>query len=376
MTGPRHRILLTNSSSLYAGGEFYVLELARTLVARGHGVLVACPSGNLLTEKCLAAGVPTAAVEFPANGALLRHIRLLRSLLREHGAAILHSNTNYDRTAGAFAAKLEGAFHVTNVHSFHSISHNLTHAVRNRWATDHFLVDGVCVKDLLVREDRIDQAKISVLHLGVDPAAMRRDPGARRAVRASFGIADGQVVIGNVGRLVPFKGQEDLLRAFAQVARVGPEARLVLVGDGELRQRLGELAAELGVAGSVVFAGFRDDLVAVYSAFDIYCHSSVEGGGETFPFAVLQALSQELPVVVTRVGDVAVMVEEGVNGHVLPDRDPGALAHALTRLLADPDRAAAMGRASRALLVRRFTTDAMVDVVERLYDSLSTRRRR
>jgi glycosyltransferase involved in cell wall biosynthesis len=374
MTSPRHRVLLTNSSSLYAGGEFYVLELARTLCARGHGVLVACPSGNLLSEKCRAAGVATAAVEFPANGALARHIRLLRSLLREHKATILHSNTNYDRTAGAFAARLERAFHVTNVHSFHSISHNLTHVVRNRWATDHFLVDGVCVKDLLVREDRIDPAKISVVHLGVDPAAMRRDEALRSAVRASFGLGDADVVIGNVGRLVPFKGQEYLLRAFALVAGARPEARLVLVGDGELRERLGALAGELGVAARVVFAGFRDDLVAVYSAFDIYCHASVEGGGETFPFAVLQALSQELPVVVTRVGDVAVMVEEGVNGYALPDRDPGALARALAELLADPAEAARMGRESRALLLRRFTTDAMVDVVERLYDTLHSRR--
>jgi glycosyltransferase involved in cell wall biosynthesis len=376
MTGPPHSVLLTNSSSLYAGGEFYVLELARTLRSRGHGVVVACPSGNLLSEKCRAAGVETAAVEFPPNGALARHIGILRSLVRKHGATILHSNTNYDRTAGAFAARLAGAFHVTNVHSFHSISHNLTHLVRNRFATDHFLVDGVCVKELLVYEDRIDPAKISVLHLGVDPAAMRRDEALRRSVRASFGLTDTHVVIGNVGRLVPFKGQEFLLRAFAHLAGSQREARLVLVGDGELRESLGALAAELGVSGSVVFAGFRDDLVAVYSAFDIYCHSSVEGGGETFPFAVLQALSQELPVVVTRVGDVAVMVEEGVNGYVLPDRDPDALAHALARLMTEPVRAAEMGRESRALLMRRFTTEVMVNAVERVYDALRARRAR
>lgn len=364
-------ILLTNSSSLYAGGEFYVLELSAALQARGHRVLVACPPGNLLTAKCAAAGVETVPVDFPANGALPKYTGILRALIRERGISLVHTNTNYDRTAGAFAAKLERALHVTNVHSFHSISHNVTHMFRNRWATDHFLVDGVCVKELLVREDRIAPSKISVVHLGVNPDTMRRDPAKRPAIRSEFGFAATDVVIGNVGRLVPFKGQEYLLRAFAGSRSRHPEARLLLVGDGELREPLGAIAEELGVGPHVVFGGFRDDLNAVYSAFDIYAHTSVEGGGETFPFAVLQALSQELPVVVTRVGDVAEMVEEGKNGFVLPDRDPHAVARALDELLGHREMIAAMGTRSRELLLRRFTTAKMVDVVERVYAGLA-----
>ncbi len=367
-------ILLTNSSSLYAGGEFYVLELSASLMQRGHQVWVACPPGNLLTKKCAAAGVPTIGVNFPPNGELAKYVGILRSLVREHRIAIVHTNTNYDRTAGAFAALLERAKHVTNVHSFHSISHNLTHMFRNRWATEHFLVDGVCVKDLLVREDRIAPSKISVVHLGVDPEAMKRDPRLREAVRAEFGYAPGDVVVGNVGRLVPFKGQEYLLRAFAHVSKRESSARLLLIGDGELREMLGRLSQELGVGPLVSFAGFRDDLTAVYSAFDIYCHSSVEGGGETFPFAVLQALSQELPVVVTKVGDVAEMVTEGVNGFAVADRDPQALARALGELFSDRGRIAAMGARSRELLLRRFTTGVMVDVVEDVYRRLAANR--
>jgi glycosyltransferase involved in cell wall biosynthesis len=142
------------------------------------------------------------------------------------------------------------------------------------------------------------------------------------------------------------------------------------VGDGELRERLGELADESGSSDRIVFAGFRDDLTAVYSAFDLYAHSSIEGGGETFPFAVLQALAQELPVVVTNVGDVARMVEEGVNGFVVADKDPSLLAGAMVKALRDPSIRGHMAEASYDRFQRDFTLGKMTDRIEIVYDSV------
>ena len=362
-----YNILVTNSTGLYAGGEFYVLELAAALQSRGHNLWVACKPDNLLMQKCIEAGVPTLPVDFPPQGQLMKYIGILREQIKHHAIDIVHTNSNYDRTAGAFAAKLEGKIHVTNVHSFHSIQHNLTHLVRNRWATNHFLVDGVCVKDLLIKHDRIAAANVSVVYLGVNPGSMKRDERQRQEIRNEFGYDGANIVIGNVARLVPFKGQEYLLRAFAEVSRHHPGARLLLIGDGELRENLLQLADSLKIESSVTFAGFRDDLNAIYSAFDIYCHSSVEGGGETFPFAVLQALSQELPVVVTKVGDVAEMVEEGKNGFVVSDKNPKLIAEKLHVLLPDKKLLLSMGRQSREFLLIRFTTTAMVNAVEEVY---------
>ncbi|MBI1803764.1 MAG: glycosyltransferase family 4 protein [Ignavibacteriae bacterium] len=367
-------ILLTNSTDIYAGGEFYVYSLARELQARGHDVLVACKSGNLLREKCEQAGVRIFPVDFPPQGKLMRHVNILRRLMKDRSIEIVHTNTNYDRTAGAFAARLEGKAHITNVHSFHSLRHNVTHWLRNRWATDHFIVDGVCVKELLAKEDGIPASRISVIYLGVDPVEMRRDELLRQKVRQEFGFTDEEVVVGNVARLVPFKGHEYLLQAFAACASNFFHARLLLVGDGELYEKLTDLAAVLGVQDRVMFAGFRDDLQAVYSAFDLYVHPSIEGGGETFPFAVLQALSQELPILVTRVGDVAEMVEEGVNGFVVPDRDHKALMEKLEMLLRDQSVRRGMGERSRHYLLRRFTTQNMVDAVENIYTRILQRR--
>src|ERR1043165_1493572 len=279
MTSGRN-ILLTNSSTIYGGGEYYVLELAKGLSARGYSVTVACKPGTLLKQKLENAGVTVSPVDFPAQGALLAHILKLARIVRERHINVVHSNSNYDRTAGAFAALKEGVPHVTNVHSFHSLRRNVTHALRNRYATRRFIVDGYCVKEMLVRDDKIPEDKIAVVHLGVDPQSMTRNLPDRNRIRAEFGFEDDAIVIGNVARFVPFKGQEYLIRAFAQIQQIHSRARLLLVGDGELVESSKKLASDLGVGINTKFTGFRDDLTSIYSAFDVYAHPSIEGRSE------------------------------------------------------------------------------------------------
>jgi glycosyltransferase involved in cell wall biosynthesis len=367
---PKQKILLTNASDIYAGGEFYVFELARELLHRGYDVTVSCKPDNLLLEKCRAANINTISLDFPPTGHVLAYVKTLKRMINDHNIQIVHTNTNYDRTVGAFAAWMSGVVHVTNVHSFQSIQHNVTHWVRNRFATDHILVDGQCVKDLLVKKDNISPKKISVVHLGVDPELMKRAPDDRRRIRNEFGFSDDRVVIGNVARLVPFKGQEYLIKAFAHIAEKHPRAQLLLVGDGILHEEYINLVHALQLDGRVTFAGFRDDLTAVYSAFDLYVHPSIEGGGETFPFAVLQALSQELPVVVTNVGDVPAMVEEGKNGFVVPEKNPDAIAEKLNTFLNDSSLTQNMAKRSRKMLLDEFTTGKMVDIVVSVYEKI------
>ncbi|MBI3193979.1 MAG: glycosyltransferase family 4 protein [Ignavibacteriae bacterium] len=364
---PRFNILLTNSSDMYGGGEFYVLELAKELSARGHNIIVTCKPDNLLSKKCNDASVKILPLDFPQMGKVFSSVMKLKRIIQHNNIQIVHTNTNYDRTAGAFAAWLCGVKHVTNVHSFHSLQHNLTHWIRNRYATNHFLVDGVCVKELLVKEDGISPEKISVVYLGVNPESMKRDEPQRRRVRREVGLEEHHILIGNVGRLVPMKGQEYLIKAFAEIASLHPHARLLIIGDGELYEKLKAINPKLQTENKILFAGFRDDLVACYSAFDVYAHTSIEGCGETFPFAVLQALAQELPVVVTRVGDVAAMVEEGVNGFVVDEKNTNAIAEKLNMLLSDGSLRQSMAWNSRELLNKKFTTTRMVDNVEDMY---------
>ena len=360
-------VLLTNSTDIYGGGEFFVYELAKALHERKHNVHVVCRPDNLLREKCEQAKISVFPLDFLSKGQLIKIISRLRSMIQENNIQLVHTNSNYDRTAGAFAAWPAGVSHVTNVHSLHSIQHNFTHFVRNRMLTDHFLADGVQARDMLIKEDGIPQSKISLFYHGINPDETRRDEQLRNKIRTQFGFSDEHIVIGNIGRLVPMKGQEYLINAFAEVVKKNSCVRLVLVGDGVLKDELMSQAQKLGIQQHVVFAGFREDLQALYSSFDMFILASLAGGGETISFATQQALAAELPVIVTNVGDVVENVREGVNGFIVPDRNAPALAEKIFVLVQDRSLREKMGKESHKYLLDRFTTEHMVSAVEEIY---------
>jgi glycosyltransferase involved in cell wall biosynthesis len=369
------KVLLLNSLGIYGGGEFFVLQLANFLKSTENDVWVGCRKGTPLYIKCIEAGISAAAFDFPENGKgrLKKNINTIKEFISGNGIQIVHTNTNYDRTAGAFAAELAGAAHIASVHSLQSISHNITHWTRNRFFVGKFLADGKIVKDFLMKEDKINEKKISVINLGIDPALYKHDKAKQTRIRNEFGINKEEILIGNVGRLVDFKGQEKLIKAFKISSGEFPQVKLMIVGDGELRETLKKLAMESGLNNKVIFAGFRDDMQAVYSAFDIYAHTPKEGGGELFPFAVLYALAAGLPVIATGVGEIPNMVLNNKNGFIVKYSEK-EISEKLNLIIKDEVLCQTMGRAGLNRLKKEFTLGKMGGDVLKLYeDVLSTR---
>ena len=360
-------VLLTDATDIFAGGEDYVLTLARYLARRGHSVWVSASPGHLLLRKCIEASLPVVPVEYGGMARVFQVSRVLRRAMRERSITIVHSNANYDRTCAAIAAAGTSAKHVAGVHSTHSIRHNITHALRNRFGASHFITDADAGREVLLREDGIPPGKVTTIPIGIesDPDEVRMPLRAR--TRSAMGIDEKTVVVGNVARLVPFKGHRFLLEAAALIARERTDVLFLIVGDGELEDSLKAQADALGIGGSVRFLGFRDDLRDLYPAFDVYCHSSIDLASEMFPIAILRALASALPVVSTDVGGIAAMIEEGHSGYLTPAENPAALALALLGLIADGGRRKSFGRASFALYERRYTAPAMAENVEKVY---------
>lgn len=195
-------------------------------------------------------------------------------------------------------------------------------------------------------------AALQPLPPGVDAGVFRPDVVARHEIRRRYRLGEAPVVV-CVSRLVPRKGQDALIRALPGIRERVRGAMLLLVGSGPHRAALRRLAVRYGVSGAVVDAGavVWADLPAHYAAADVFAMPCrTRGGGldvEGLGIVFLEAAATGLPVVAGDSGGAPETVLDGRTGHVVDGRDVAAVAHAVGGLLADPDRAAAMGAAGR-----------------------------
>jgi glycosyltransferase involved in cell wall biosynthesis len=360
-------VVLTNDALDIAGGENYALYVARGLRERGHRVIMAPQVGSALAAVARERGFDTREIPYAARGREFAAAKLMADSLRGDAVDIVHTNSNLDRTIGAFAAHQLGAACVASIHSCLSIQYNVTHWLRNRLLIHRFTPVGHSTARVMIGTDRIDATRIRVVHIGLPADDMVYDAAGRTRVRAELGVPDGAVLIGNLARLVAFKGHANLLSALPRVLARFPDTCCAIAGDGELRAELQGRIDALGLGGAVTLLGHRTDVADVLSACDIYVQPSLDFGGETFPVSILGALATGRPVVASDVGDVCYMILDGDDGLLTPPADIVALAEALSELIGDAARRAAMGARARALFLDRFTLETMTTNLESVY---------
>jgi glycosyltransferase involved in cell wall biosynthesis len=188
---------------------------------------------------------------------------------------------------------------------------------------------------------------------------------------AEDGDAGRPLTVGHFGRLVAWKGADVLLRAAGAL----PDARFLLVGgalyDREpgYESRLTDLAEELGLTPRVRFAGHREDALALMAECDVVCHCAIEP--EPFGMVVLEAMALGLPVVASRTGGPAELLDHGRTGVLVPPGDPAALGAELAALAGDPDRRRRLGEAARAEARERYGSEAIAPTLAELYRDVS-----
>jgi L-malate glycosyltransferase len=179
-------------------------------------------------------------------------------------------------------------------------------------------------------------------------------------------------VLGVVARLAEAKGHDDLLRAFAIIRGTIPQARLVIVGDGPLRERIRELIDSLGLADSVAMLGERHDVPQILAALDVFVLASQMEG---VPMTILEAMAAGLPVVATDVGGIPQVVTHGQTGLMVPPSSPQELAQAILEVVRNPKKAQRLARAGRRRIEESFSVGTMASRYERLYRDLVAGRR-
>ena len=206
---------------------------------------------------------------------------------------------------------------------------------------------------------------VETLFHGIDQEAVSRW-ASQDGVREELGIPASAPVVGTVANLKAHKRLDSMIAAADIVRRQVPDVRFVIVGTGPLETALRDQAAREGLDRTVLFTGFREDAQRVASVFDVFALSSEHEG---LSIALIEAMALGKPAVVTRVGGLAEVVTDGVEGFHVPYNDQPALAGAIARLLGDPDLRATMGERGRAR-ARDFDIRNSVARMEAVYEEL------
>jgi glycosyltransferase involved in cell wall biosynthesis len=288
--------------------------------------------------------------------------------LRQGGYDMVHTHLTYANILGIAAARLArrpvlGTLH--NVRASHQAGlQRRLEGLALRRGANQIVAVGQEVAHAYKRRWR--ELEIKVLPNAValpEPLATT----TRLALRGELLQSRRGPLLVAVGRLTPQKGYPDLLTAFKDVLQQWPEARLVIVGDGELHADLEDQCRQLGLNGSVELAGLRSDVPRVLAAADVFVSAS---HWEGMPVALLEAMAAGLPVVVTAVGDVPNVVDEET-GVLVPAQDPHTLATAVNTLLADPERRTHLGAAARARISAQYSATAWTEQLLDLYHRLA-----
>jgi glycosyltransferase involved in cell wall biosynthesis len=193
----------------------------------------------------------------------------------------------------------------------------------------------------------------------------------KNRLKARWGLQESHAVIGMVSKLWEGKGHAFLIRAFKEIVKENPQARLVIVGEGCLMESLRALVSQLELSETVIFTGFLENVPQIIATFDVaVLPSYFEGMGRV----LLEAMAMEKPVVGTRVGGIPDLVEQGLNGYLVSPGNEKELASAILKILNDKDLALKMGQAGRKKMTGCFSAESMVRSIEEVYSELLKRK--
>jgi L-malate glycosyltransferase len=227
----------------------------------------------------------------------------------------------------------------------------------SRWKyreVDCFIAASNAIRAMLVA-DGVPEDKVVTVHEGIDVDHVLAVPPVN--VHETFFLPHRAPVVGNVGALVPHKGQRHLIEAAHLVVQELPDVRFIILGEGELREHLEHLVREHHLEKHVLLPGFRVDVLGCIKSFDLFVMSSVTEGLGT---SLLDAMACTKAIVASRTGGIPEVVEDEVNGVLVEARDHRAMAAAIVRLIADAATRQRMAAAGFARVSELFTVDRMV----------------
>ncbi len=301
----------------------------------------------------------------------------LYAIIKRGDFDIVHTHTSKAGILGRWAAKLAGVkviIHTPHGHIFYGYFgpvRNWLFIMLERFTahiTDRIITLTQRGKDEHVKFGISKADKFVSIYSGVELEKFINSNYDPAQARESLGIPPNGPVIGTITRLEPVKGNMYFIEAIPQVIKIFPDLKVIITGDGAQKRAMENKIKELSLSRNVILRGATNDAPGALSALDIFVLPSLnEGMGR----CLLEAMALSKPIIATDVGGVSEIVENGVNGILVPPKDPDALAQAIISLLGNKARAGEMGKSGKGKLNRFFSAQAMVEKIEALYEELA-----
>jgi len=358
-----------------AGTQTNLLEIAKGLDKKRFQVCVAVlQKGGKLEDEFRAAHIPI--FEFEIHKAYGIHAwkvlgRLIR-IIKDREIDIVQLHFLKADILGSIAARWAGISGVVMARRDEGFwmtpRQVLVARFFNRFST-HILANSDAVARAARRIEKVNPARLIVIHNGIDEDRFRFQIENRKKIREEFHIKDHEIVVTTVANMrQTIKGYPYLIEAIAKVTEQFQNICFIFVGDGSLRPEYEKQVDALKVRRFVHFAGSRRDVKAFLDASDIFCLPSLTEG---FSNAILEAMAGGKPVVATDVGGNPEAIENGVHGFLVPPRSADDLAEMIRVLAADPALRIRMGEAGRQRILEKFTLRKMITGYEEFYGSLA-----
>jgi glycosyltransferase involved in cell wall biosynthesis len=374
----RTKILFVIDGLEFGGGERTFLQLIEGLPSDFYEIRVATnPEGEfckVLTE------MERVVVPLDLGNRINFHnIRNLSEIIREKKIDIVHSQgARADFFARMAARKLKPKIKVINTVAMPVMGYDVGVLRKGIYRffdwfseryTDRFIVVSEALKETLITHYRISPYKAIKIYNGIELSEYHPDDSGEhfKRIRKELNIGEDTPVIGAVGRMVWQKGFEYLVESIPEIIQACPSSKILIVGDGPLREKLETFSKERRIKDNVIFAGFRSDIKEILSAVDIFAVPSLLEG---FPMVTLEAMAMAKPIIATGIDGITEQITDGVDGILVPPKDPSALAEAVIRVLNDKERARNMGSSARKKVEEEFSVEKMVAKTEDVYMSL------
>ena len=363
------RVLHCISDSNIGGAGRLLLHLFRHFDKDVFEVTAVVPKGSDLVPRIKDCGIPVIETEHGRDASHDRGgIQELCGIMRRVKPHIVHTHSSLDAKITAYLCGVK-----CRIYTRHSVfdppkklttfpGKQIAGLVNNTLAT-RIIAVAQAAADILTATGVKDE-KITVILNGVEP--LTASPAEERAaLREKLGFAEGDFVCGISARMEPYKGHSYLVQTAKAVCALRPEAKFLVMGTGTSYEETVRLANEAGLDGKMVFTGFVTDVVPYYSIMDLSLNCS--WGTEATSLALIEAMSLGLPAVVTSFGGNPGVIEDGMNGFLVPEKDSAAMAEAIVRIMNDKELYAQLSAGAKKRFGEKFTARAMTEQLENVY---------